>query len=356
MSPKSSCGLEIIERFSNFQVHAYTAGKLICSSKNSIFRIDDLSRPDPVEIGRIPWRGVQHLSNIRFLDRALKHAILQVHSTRQGGFLVATGHSWWRLDKTGNVRPVGSFSATRPMNRGICESKTGWTYVAEYIPNPNRGPIRIFRSGDLESFETAWRFEAGTIRHVHAVITDPDAHNRIWILTGDEDQESHVYYTDDDFSTVKLFLSEGQVTRATDLISRGDDLYWGMDSPLKTSFIIRASRQTARYDKLLELPGPAYYIGQNDGGGIYVGTTVEPGPAVKDHFGRIFGSDKSGVWREIVRCKKDPFPQYGIFYFPKGILPENFIVYSQRALLPYEGYMTIATDPALPRVGSEGAG
>jgi len=124
-------------------------------------------------------------------------------------------------------------------------------------------------------------------------------------------------------------------------------IYWGMDSPLETSRILRAAKdRPGTFETLSELPGPAYYLGRNEAGAMYLGTTVEPGPAVRDSFGRIFGTARSGDWEEIHRCRNDIFPQYGIFYFPRGILPENFLVFSQRALVPREGCLTIARDLA----------
>ena len=54
-----------------------------------------------------------------------------------------------------------------------------------------------------------------------------------------------------------------------------------------------------------------------------------------------------GEWTEIISAKTDRFPQQGIFYFPKGVLPENYLVFSQRALVPYEGCLTIARDEGI---------
>lgn len=337
--------LEIIARFKNSVAHAYTDGELICSSKNKIYVIKDLNNPRPLVIGKIPWRFFQNMSHVRILDRYLKHSILQVHRTTDRDYLVFNGHSWWHITSQGIVSYVKTFSNTRPMNRGICESKSRITYIAEYISNPDRSTIKVFCSHNLQTFEVAWEFKEKSVRHVHALIVDPELENRIWILTGDLDHESHFYFTDDDFKSVNCFMSAGQKSRATDLIVRNRYIYWGMDSSLETPFILRAPKDSAsQVERLYELPGPAYYMTQNEVGGLYLGTTVEPGPALKDMYGRIFGILPDNRWEEMVRCKTDIFPQYGIFYLPKSILPENFIVFAQRALKPYEGYLTIARD------------
>lgn len=339
--------LEIVARFRNSLVHFFKEGKLFFSSRNKIYQISDLKKPRPEVIGEMPWPLYKNISNIRIIDRCLKNSILQAHKTKNGGYLVATGNKWWFIDKEGYPVEIEKFTDTRPMCRGICESNNGIIYVAEYNTNANKQLAKIFRSKDCRSFDVAWEFLKGEIRHVHALILDPELENRIWILTGDADNESRIFYTDDDFSSLQCFLSAGQKSRATDLIIRGGQLYWGTDSPIESSFIMRADKKSPNlFEKIGELPGPAYYMTQNKAGGIYLGTTVEPGPAVKDNYGHIFGLRPDNSWREMARFKKDIFPQYGILYFPKGVLPENFIVFSQRALEPFEGYLTIARDKA----------
>lgn len=339
--------IEIIARFKNSVVHSYSDGELIFSSKNKIYKMHDLNNPKPQLVCEIPWIFLQKISNIRTFDRFLKNSILQVQRTKNKEYLVTAGNAWWNIDSKGNISKVEKFSNTRPLNRGICETKRGINYVAEYISNPKSSSIKIFRRIDLQTFEVAWKFQKKTIRHVHALIIDPELKNRIWVLTGDSDNESHFYYTDDDFNSLHCFLSAGQKSRATDLIVRKGLLYWGMDSPQEPAYILCASKESPSNLKILhELPGPAYYLAQNEAGGFYVGTTVEKGQAVKDNYGHIFALRPNSSWEEILCCKKDAFPQHGIFYFPKNILPENFLVYSQKALKPYEGYLTIARDKA----------
>ena len=87
-------------------------------------------------------------------------------------------------------------------------------------------------------------------------------------------------------------------------------------------------------------------MGANEAGGAYLGTTVEPGLATKDRCAHLFGIGPDGVWEEILTRRADMFPQHGILYFPRGTLPDSFVVFSQRALVPDEGSMIIARDRA----------
>ena len=233
------------------------------------------------------------------------------------------------------------------MSRGICESETGVTYVADYLSNRERMPVRIYCSSDLQGFEICWEFAAGEIRHIHALIRDEERSSRIWILTGDEGSESAIWYTDNEFSSIHRHLSAGQASRVVDMVTADGQLVWGMDSPNETSFILVQSKALgASPKKQYELPGPAYYAARNQAGAIYFGTTHEPGAAVKDRYGHIIGSLPNGDWEDLYQARKDVLPQHGIFYFPSGVLPGNWLVFSQRALTPYEGYMTLARDLA----------
>jgi predicted dehydrogenase len=56
------------------------------------------------------------------------------------------------------------------LHRALCEDGEGWTHLGEYFQNPHRGPVRIYRvSPDLDDWEVAQEFHAGSIRHVHAL-------------------------------------------------------------------------------------------------------------------------------------------------------------------------------------------
>lgn len=340
--------LEILYRIRNAVVHYCGRSGLVYSVKNRVYLLRNLADCSPVCLGAIPWRTRDLICQMRLVDRGLKRSILQVQEAADEVLLVCNGHSWWSMGLDKCAVSIPTFSKTRPMNRGICTSSTGITYVADYVPNKRRrDPIRIFGSRDLRSFEPVWEFPPGDIRHIHALIPDPEDCQRIWVLTGDEDPECRVLFTDDEFRSMGVFLSEGQRTRVTDMIIQDGNLIWGMDSPMATSFLLSASKKSpGSIRKLLELPGSAYYMTRNGAGGVYLGTTAEPGPAAKDHYGHIFGSKPDGGWEEILRRRNDPFPQRGIFYFPRGILPENYLVYSQRALFPQEGHLTVARDLA----------
>ena len=59
----------------------------------------------------------------------------------------------------------------------------------------------------------------------------------------------------------------GQEWRATSLLFAGGYIYWGMDSPLEPSFIMRLSLASGAAEKLQEVDGPVYYGAVNERGG-----------------------------------------------------------------------------------------
>jgi hypothetical protein len=340
--------LEIVARLPRSTPHAWTEEGLLLSSLDTVYLVPDLTRPRPVVLARIPWTLRQQAARLRLVDRALKYSILQVHRAHDGRLLIANGTSWWCWDSADRVsRKVPRFSATRPMDRGICGSPAGLTYVAEYVPNRERAQaIHIYRTADLLHFETVWEFPPGEIRHIHALVADPERRERIWVLTGDRDGESRIMYTDDEFATLLCFLAEGQVSRATDVLIRDGRVVWGMDAPSRPAQLMLAPADEPGARRAIRpLPGPAYYLSSNTAGAVYVGTTAERGATGGDRqHGYILGAKPDGSWEEIVQRRHDVFPQHGIFRFPKGVLPGAFVVFSQRALVPHEGYTTIARD------------
>jgi hypothetical protein len=341
--------LEILSRLRNLTCHEYTADGLLVSRRNRLFLIPDLAAPRLAPVGRIPWGPAQWPGYVKLADSVLKAGIQRALRVGAARYLVAARKRWWLLTADGGVRDLGALAIGRPLARGLCV-ESGTVYLAEYRSNPHRGPVRVLQSADLARFEEAWRFPARTVRHVHALVPDPYQEARVWILTGDFDHESVIWYTDDHFASVHRFLNLGQRTRATDMLCLPDRLVWGMDSPLETPYVLDMSRAAGSEPQPVQrLEGPAYYATRNEAGGCYMGTTVEPGPAVTDDFGRLYAWAPGQRWCEVARWRHVKLPQYGIINLPRGVLPGTFVVCSTRALSPGNGYLTIARDRALER-------
>jgi hypothetical protein len=139
--------LKTLYRIRNAVVHYCGTGGLVYSVKNKIYTIEDLAQIRPVYVAEVPWRGIDLICHLRLADRALKRSILQVHESTRGSLLVCNGRSWWSIEAQSGAVSIPRFSGTRPMNRGICTSPSGITYVADYTANDERhDPVRIYAS------------------------------------------------------------------------------------------------------------------------------------------------------------------------------------------------------------------
>ena len=327
--------------------HEMTPNGLLISRRNKLYLIKDLAEPLEEEIGYIPWKGLSFLGHARIIDRVCKYSIQQALFLPGKGYLIYNQAGWWFLK---NGKPVAEKLSVpvlgKPMARGICRALDGTIYLAEYEPNQLRDCVKIYKTLNLYDYELAFEFPPLSIRHIHAVIQDSCVSSRLWVLTGDYDRESSFYYTDDQFEHLTPLPCLGQRTRATSMCFDGDhQLVWGMDSPLAPSSILSWGPDYSKEPKVLaSLPGPAYYMASNVAGGMYMGTTVEPGPSVTDSCATVWARKTNKLWYQVGKFQTDLFPQYAIIYFPREPLPENFVVFSLRAVKGLDGRLFIARD------------
>ena len=340
--------IEIISIINNTVAHTYKNEKLLLSSRNKIYEVSNLKNPILKNINQIPFNRIQKIFKFRYADRLLRNDIKVAYRSTSGEYLVCNRKGWWKFYSNSKVEYLPELSNTQPMARGICENKDGNIYIADYSQNHQRKEVRIYRSNKAGRFETAYKFQEKEIRHIHALVKENSQKDRIWVLTGDQDSESHFFYTDDNFNSLQLSLSAGQISRAADLIFRDQYILWGTDSPTQKNHIVKTSIDSPKNFKLIApLPGPVYYTCQNQLGGTYFATTAEPGPASEKNKARIYSLNNDYNVHEIHNCRRDFIPQHGIVYFPSGILPENYIIFSLKALTPNEGCTIIARDMSL---------
>lgn len=312
----------------------FQSGVLYASRGNRVVASDDIG---------ITWRSVCALpptwtdwaARVRLVDRCLNWNILNVARSTSGALMIVGRRTLFRFSAEDEV-PRAVFNTQHkhsPMHRGLCASDRGAIYLAEYRDNSERGSVCVYRSADDgRTWDVAHRFLPGEVRHVHAVQQDPYVNNRIWLLTGDLEGECRIGFTTDDFETIEMVGSGSQLWRATALLFTREHVYWGMDSPLETSHVQRINLRTGELERLQELDGPAYYGAVNAQGRMFLGTTVESGPAVKDKVARVWTSQDGESWRILHEHRASRLPQTGIIYFPSGTLPEDYLIYRCRAL------------------------
>ena len=207
---------------------------------------------------------------------------------------------------------------TRPLH--IATTPDDHVYWGEYFDNPDRHEVHIYASSDHGStWEVAYTFPRGAVRHVHNIVYDEWA-NCLWVLTGDNGSECRILRASCDFKNVDVVLSGNQQARAVALVPTSDGLYFSSDTPLESNHLYRLGRDGS-LTELASLSSSSIY-GCRVGNGIFFSTMIEPSRANLDSNVRLYGSLDGSHWRDLMQWKKDFWPM-SLFQFGNAILPDG---------------------------------
>jgi hypothetical protein len=218
-----------------------------------------------------------------------------------------------------------------PLPQGSCIDDQGNCYYGEYWRNPQHEEVNVYQwKRDASKWELFYSFPPGAIRHIHAVQFDPFL-GKVWIATGDHDNECNIGYfvTTSSAQQLVLVAAGQQTTRAVSLLFTRDYVYWGSDgdgSRVIVNHIYRWSRDTHQVEEITEVGGPVYYSTVGQDGRLFVSTVVEGGAAEHDRFARVWMSTNGVDWREIGKWKKDRWQfifGHGVLSFPQGSVPDT---------------------------------
>jgi hypothetical protein len=139
--------------------------------------------------------------------------------------------------------------------------------------------------------------------------------------TGDNDNESVIWHSKDNFSTVKPVISEGQKSRAVALLFSEQGIFYGTDSPDCKNTIRAFDRRGGKTRSLARTEGPVFFA-TRAGNRAFFSTAVEPSTVNRSKDVVIYASDNFEDWVEALRIKKDWLPpklfQYGQARFAAG--------------------------------------
>jgi hypothetical protein len=221
---------------------------------------------------------------------------------------------------------------TRPLT--ICESPDGFIYFGEYFSNKQRDEAHVYVSADGgDSWDVAYTFSKGEIRHIHGVIYDP-FRKGLWIVTGDDDRESRILFTEDNFSTVDTVLGGSQRTRAATLIPLADGIIVPTDTPQEQNYIQWFEPNENRLQRVHPVPGSVFYSFQA-GEYCVLSVAVERSAVNRTDDASLWVSKNGFDWACIHENPKDNWPtrhyrrlprrmanrvtmQHGLFLLPQG--------------------------------------
>ncbi len=259
------------------------------------------------------------LSHFVFFRRFFRAEITGLYSlpnseriavAKKGVFLLRKGSD--KYEKVFSI-PRGS----KPLN--ICIAPSGNLYFGEYFQNMEKQAVNIYCSDDkAKTWYVVYTFPEGNINHIHGLFFDKYT-NRIWVATGDRENECIIGYTEDEFKTFVEVFRGGQEYRTCQLFFYKDFIVFGTDTQYEQNVIKKVDRQSLEITELLKVQGSVIKGGQV-GDVAFISTTVEPSNVNTDKWAHLWITKDGLHWEERYKAKKDWLPsifQFGTFEFPQ---------------------------------------
>lgn len=293
----------------------------LCGWKYSIYSKTSLFK----RLARAEVTGLYILSNNNRLAIAKKGLFLQKFGNKE-------------FEKCFDM-PRGS----KPLN--ICIAPSGNIYFGEYFQNMEKAAVHIYCSkDDGQTWHIASTFQDGNINHIHGLFFDKYT-NRIWVATGDRENECVIGYTEDEFKSFIEVFRGGQEYRTCQLFFYKDFIVFGTDTQYQQNVIKKFDRETLGITELQKVQGSVIKGGQV-GDVAFISTTVEPSKVNADKWAHLWVTKDGLHWEERYKAKKDWLPatlfQFGTFEFPQyyGVEKLERLYFSGRALKGLDGKST----------------
>lgn len=279
------------------------------------------------------------------LTRRFFRAEITSFYTLNNGNRLAIAKKGLFLQKKGNGAFEKCFSISRgskPLN--ICIAPSGNLFFGEYFQNVEKQAVNIYCSDDdAQTWHVAYTFPEGSINHIHGLFLDPYT-NRIWVTTGDRDNECIIGYTEDEFKTFVEVFRGGQEYRTCNLFFYKEFVVFGTDTQYEQNVLKKFDRNTLEITELQKVQGSVIKGGQV-GDVAFISTTVEPSDMNTDKWAHLWVTKDGLNWEEKYKAKKDWLPfkmQFGTFEFPQyyGIKKLERLYFSGRALKGLDGKST----------------
>ena len=233
---------------------------------------------------------------------------------------------------------------SKPLN--LCFSPSGNIYFGEYFQNRGKQAVNIYRSEDnAQTWHIVYTFAEGEINHIHGIFLDPFT-ERMWVVTGDRENECIIGYTEDEFNSFVEVFRGGQEFRTCLLFFYENFIVFATDSQYVQNEIRCFDRNTLEIESLVNIQGSAIKGGQKYNVS-FLSTTVEPSKVNTDQYAHVWVTKDGKHWKEVFSAKKDCWPaifQFGTFEFPQYDTPiSDKLYFSGRALKGCDG-KTICID------------
>lgn len=323
----------------------YTGDNLYASRGSKIYKLSTDLKSKSV-VGTYNNGFLENiLCNISIYNRIFRKGFHALASNEEGDLVaIVKSHILYKsvIDKAFS-KVFNDFRGSRPLR---LEYTQGIFAFGEYFGNPDRKSVNIYTSRNGYDWEKTYTFPENTIRHVHGILDDPDRKGS-WIFTGDDDNESKVWFSDDKFETLKPIVEGSQAARAVNIITLKEKLIVPTDTPREQNYIQSYSFKTDQLKKLVKIPGSAFHAIESDGIKL-VSTVTEPSEINKTDAATLWGSLDGENWKCICELKKDIFPinlqhifRYAEIALTPGLNKSPYITAYGRALKGRDNCMLV---------------
>lgn len=290
--------------------------------------------------------GNSILSNFPLTRRLFRAEITHLYRFDDDNWLCIAKKGIFRLKRETNkfYKCLTVKRGSRPM--ALCQDKNKVIYFGEYYANKFKKEVNIYKTEDNGySWKIAYTFPAGSINHIHGLFKDLYS-ERLWVLTGDLDDESMIGYTEDGFKTFVPYLLGSQQFRACVTLFYKDKIVYATDSQYQPNAIKAIDRETGKIRDICSIQGSGIYGGQIGNLGFF-STTVEPSKVNKDKNSYLWISFDGEQWFQILNFEKDIYGkrlfQFGSIRFPVYDNLESIsqLIITGRSLRKLDGHSLI---------------
>lgn len=230
---------------------------------------------------------------------------------------------------------------SRPLNLAI---DRGTLFYGEYFANPQKEEVHIYKSDDCgDRWVVAYTFAKGEINHIHGIFKDSYS-DKVWVVTGDLDNETMIAYTEDHFASLRIVFRGGQDVRTCTLFFYPTFIVFATDTPRMTNYIKTFDRDTLLMTDICPIQGSVIKGGQV-GNVSFFSTAVEDSDVNMDNYAHIWISVDGENWENIQSVSKDCYHriwfQYGTFEFPTYQIDGKLdtLYFTGKALNKYDNKM-----------------
>jgi len=327
--------LAVRKTIPNMIVHWVDQGEVWASRNYTVFTTGD----EGETFNKLADLKVPSFSRVlgksRLLSRAFRLGIRDLRKLKSRTVLVIGDRKIFR-SKNGESEVVYSFrEGFNPLREGWCEDNNENCFLAEYfLNNKRKSSVNLLRSADDgQSWEIIHSFHR--IRHIHCVQYDPFS-QRIWLGTGDRDEESRISFSEDEGKTWSDIGAGDQMFRTVSLLFTEEYVYWGSDAPTRQNYIYRFKRKTEEIERLVAVNSPVHYSTALENGIKLFATTAEGKSEGKsaawDKKAHIWASEDGTYWEDLINWEKDNWPYilgFGRVLFAHGGYKDNLYFTTQ---------------------------